>query len=186
LKYFNSQALDWGLSRGLIKNRPLTGFFYSIFSSGRQISDPPCPEKPATRSWLVELAGDDGVLDEEFKRNDFEGVLVSGFENNRAGGSGLLDLQPAGSTDAPAVTWFETGETKLGHRGTEVVSEGFGGFEKGRVDDAADGVDSIVFGASLATAGSVEAGHGLAAADVERLAEDVFAAVFDGFDVGHR
>src|SRR5260370_19968765 len=134
---------------------------------------------------LVELTGDDGVLDQKFERNDLEGVFVGGFEDDRAGGSGLLDLQPAGGTDAPTVAGFEAGETELGHGGAEIVAEGFGGFKKWSVDDAADGVDTMVFGASLAAAGAVEAGHGLAAADVERLAEDVFAAVLDGFYGGH-
>ena len=57
--------------------------------------------------------------------------------------------------------------------------------EEGSVDDAADGVDAEVVGAGLAAAGAVEAGHRLTAADVERLAENVLAAVFDGFDGGH-
>jgi hypothetical protein len=134
---------------------------------------------------LVELAGDDGVLDQKFERNDLEGVFVGGFEDDWAGGSGLLDLQPASGTDAPAVAGFEAGETELGHGGAEVVAEGFGGFKEWSVDDAADGVDAMVFGARLATACAVEACHGLAAADIEGLAQDVFAAVFDGFDSGH-
>ena len=41
---------------------------------------------------LVELAGDDGVLDQKLERNDLEGVFVGGFEDDRASGSGLLDL----------------------------------------------------------------------------------------------
>ena len=93
--------------------------------------------------------------------------------------------EPAGGADAPAVAGFEAGEAILRHGGAEVVAESFGGFEEGGVDDAADGVDAVVVGAGLAAAGAVEAGHGLAAADVEGLAEDVFAAVFDGFDGGH-
>ena len=55
----------------------------------------------------MKLAGDDGVLDQKFEGNDFEGVLVSGFENDRAGCPGLLDFQPTGSTDAPAVAGLE-------------------------------------------------------------------------------
>jgi len=156
----------------------------------------------AKRNLLVELAGDDRVdaervdrsvklrgdycvLDEELEGNDFEGVLVSGFEDDGAGRAGLLDLKPPCSTDAPAVARFEAGESVLGHWGAEVVAEGFGGLEEGRVDDAADGVDAVVVGAGLAAAGAVEAGHWLAAAEVEGLAEDVFAAVFDGFYGGH-
>lgn len=133
----------------------------------------------------MKLAGDNRVLDEKLEGNDFEGVLVSGFEDDGAGGSSLLDLKPAGGTDAPAVTGFETGKTELRHRSAEIVAERLGGFEKGSVDDAADGMDAEVVGASFTAAGAVETGHRLAAADVQRLAEDVLAAVFNGFDGGH-
>lgn len=129
----------------------------------------------------MNFVGDDGELDEEFEGDDFEGVFVGGFEEDGAGGSGLLDLEPAGGADAPAVAGFEAGEAVLGHGGGEVVAEGFGGGEERGVDDAADGVDAQVVGAGLAAAGAVEAGHGIAAADVEGLAEDVFAAGFGGF-----
>jgi hypothetical protein len=135
---------------------------------------------------LVELAGDHGVLDQELERYDLEGVFVGGFEDDGAGGSGLLDLQPAGGTDAPAVAGFEAGEAELRHGSAEVVTQGLGGGEEGGVDDAADGVDAVVFGACLAAARAVKARHGLTAADVERLAQDVFAAVLDGFYGGHR
>jgi hypothetical protein len=134
----------------------------------------------------VELSGDDGVLDKEFKRDDLEGVLVGGFKDDRAGGSSLLDLQPTRGADAPAVTGFETGKAKLGHGSAEVVPESFGGFQERLVDDAADGVDAKVFGAGFAAAGAIETGHGLAAADVERLAQNVFTAVFDGFNGWHQ
>ena len=133
----------------------------------------------------MKLAGDDGVLDEELEGDDLEGVLVGGFEDDGAGCSGLLDLQPAGGADAPAVAGFEAGEAVLGHGGGEIVAEGFGGGEEGRIDDAADGVDAVVVGAGLAAAGAVEAGHRGAAAGVEGLAEDVFAAGFEGFGGGH-
>jgi hypothetical protein len=133
----------------------------------------------------VELTRDDGVLDQELERNDLEGVFVGGFEDDRAGGSSSLDLEPAGGTDAPAVARLEAGEAELRHGGAEVVAEGLGGFEEWSVDDAADGVDAMVVGASLAAAGTVEAGHGLAAADVEGLAQDVFTAVFDRFNSRH-
>jgi len=186
LKYFNSQALGWGLSRDFIKNRTVTGLFHSIFASRRRISDDANTGKPAAQMALVELAGDDGVLDQKLERNDLEGVFVSGLEDDRAGGSGLLDLEPAGRADAPAVAGFEAGEAKLRQRGTEIVAQSLGGFKEWSVDDAADGVDAMVFGARLATARAVKTRHRLAAADVERLAEDVFTAVLDGFDGGHR
>jgi hypothetical protein len=73
----------------------------------------------------------------------------------------------------------------LRHGGAEVVAQDLGRLEEGRVDDAADGMDAVVLGAGLAAAGAIKAGHGLAAANVEGLAENVFAAVSDGFDGGH-
>ena len=133
----------------------------------------------------VKLAGDNRVLNKQLEWNDFEGVLVSGFEDDRAGGTSLLDRKPAGGTHAPAVAGFEAGKAKLRHGSAEVVAERLGGFEEGSVDDAADGVDAEVFGAGLAAAGAVEAGHRLAATDIKRLTEDVLATVLDGFDVGH-
>ena len=133
----------------------------------------------------VELVGDDRVLDEELEGNDLEGVFVGGFEDDGAGGPSLLYLQPAGSTDAPAVSGFEAGETKLRHGSAEVVAEGLRGFEEGRVDDAADGVDAVIFGAGFAAAGAVETGHGLAAAGGEGLSEDIFPAGGSWFNGGH-
>jgi hypothetical protein len=135
---------------------------------------------------LVKLGGDYGVLDQELKGDDLEGGLVGGFEDDGAGGSGLLDLEPTGGADAPAVAGFEALEAELGHRCAQVVAESFRCGEERGVDDAADGVDAEIVGAGLAAAGAVEAGHGFAAAGVERLAEDVFSAGFDGFCGWHR
>jgi hypothetical protein len=97
----------------------------------------------------------------------------------------LLNLKPAGGADTPAISRFETSEAELRHRGAEVVAEGFRGFEEWFVYDAADGVDSVIVGAGLAAAGAVEAGHRLAATDVEGLAKDVLTTVFYGLDGGH-
>jgi hypothetical protein len=112
----------------------------------------------------VELGGDDGVLNEELEGDDTESVLMGGLEEDRAGCAGLLDLKPTGGTDAPAIAWSESGEAILRHGGAEVIAEGFGGFEEGLVDDAADGVDTVVVGAGFAATGAIEAGHGLATA----------------------
>ena len=49
---------------------------------------------------------DDGVLDKKLEGNDLERVFVSSFEDDGAGRSSLLNLQPTGSTDAPTVTGF--------------------------------------------------------------------------------
>ena len=78
----------------------------------------------------MESGGDDGVLDEEVEGDDFEGVLMGGLEENGAGSSGLLDREPSGGADAPAVSGFEAGESILGHGGGKVVAEGFRGGEE--------------------------------------------------------
>jgi hypothetical protein len=127
----------------------------------------------------VELFRYYGELDEKFKRNDAKSVLVSCFEDNRAGCSGLLDLEPAGGTYAPAIAGFEAGESVLRHWGGKVVAEGLGGGEEWGVDDATDGVDAEVTGAGVAAAVAIEAGHGLAAAGGQGLAEHVAGGVFD-------
>jgi hypothetical protein len=134
---------------------------------------------------LMKLAGYDSVLDEQLEGNDLEGVLVGGFEDDGACGTSLLNLKPAGGTDTPAISGFETSKAELWHGSAEVVAEGFRGFEEWLVYDAADSVNSVIVGASLAAAGAVEAGHGFTAADVEGLAKNVFTTVFDGLDGGH-
>ena len=110
---------------------------------------------------------------------------MGGFEDDGACGARLLNLKPTGGADTPAVSGFEASEAELRHGGAEVVAKGFRGFEEWFVYDAADGVDSVIIGAGLAAAGTVEAGHGLAAADIQRLAKDVLATILDRFDGGH-
>jgi hypothetical protein len=134
----------------------------------------------------MKLVRDNGVLDQKLEGYDFEGGLVGRFENDGAGGTGLLDLEPSSGADAPAVARFEASEAVLRHRSAEIVAECLRGSEEWGGDDAADGVNAEIFRAGLAAAGSVEAGHGFAAADIEGLAEDVFAAGFNGFCYGHR
>ncbi len=161
------------------QNTTLACIFRNIFYL------PPLFSADDNRRALVKLAGDHRVLDEKLEGDDLEGVLVGGFEDDRAGSTGLLDLQPSGSTDAPAVAGFETGKAKLRHGRAEVVAKSLGGFKEGRIDDTADGVDTVVVGAGLTAAGAVEAGHRLTAADIQGLAKDVFPAIFDGFYGGH-
>ena len=127
-------------------------------------------------------------MDQQFERDDLEGGLVGGFEDDGAGGSGLLDLEPAGGADTPAVAGSEAGESVLRHGCAEIVAKGLGDAEELFIDDAADGVDTEVVGACVATVVAVEAGRRilrLAAADVQRLAEDVATAGFDGFGDRH-
>ena len=75
--------------------------------------------------WLVELAGNHGVLDEKLKGNDLERVLMGGFQDDRAGCASLLNLQPARSTEAPSVAGLEASEAVLRHGSAEVVAKSF-------------------------------------------------------------
>jgi len=138
---------------------------------------------------LVQGLRDDGVVDENLEGHYSQGGLVRGFEDDGASGPGALYLQPAGGTDAPAVSGLEPCESILRHGGAQVVAKLFGDAQKVFADDAADGVETEVFGAGLAAAGPVEAGHGLAAADIERLPQDILTARLcgfaDGFDLCH-
>jgi hypothetical protein len=90
----------------------------------------------------VELVRNNGVLNEEFEGNDAKCVFVRRFENYGAGGSGLLHLQPASGAHAPAIAGLEAVEAILRHGRGEIVAKSLAGGEKGRIDDAADGVDT--------------------------------------------
>jgi hypothetical protein len=85
----------------------------------------PCLSVKNRTAQLVELAGDHGVLDEKLKGNNLEGVLVGGFQDDGAGCTSLLNLKPARSTEAPAVTGFEACEAVLRYGSAEVVAKGF-------------------------------------------------------------
>src|SRR5437763_13509589 len=151
------------MSRHLMENRGPPGFFHRIFAWGRQISDRSGIGHPAgaISAALVKLVGDDRVLDQKLERNDLESILMRGLENDRAGGAGLLHLEPAGGTDAPAVAGFQAREAELGHGGAEIISERLRGREERRVDNAADSVDAVVFNAGLTAARAVKTCHGL-------------------------
>jgi hypothetical protein len=129
---------------------------------------------------LVEGFGDDGVGEEDFEGDDFESGFVSGFEYDGAGCPGALDLEPAGSTDAPAVSGLEAGEAVLRHGCGEIVAEAGRGGEEFFVHDAANGVEALVVRAGVAAAVAEEARHGLAAAGFKSLAEDVFLGLEGG------
>lgn len=126
---------------------------------------------------LVQGFRNDGVLKEEFKRDDFQGALVGGFEHDRASGTGLLHLEPACGADAPAVAGAEAGEAEMGHRCGEVIAQACGGLKELGGDDAADRMQAEIFGGGVAARVAEEAGDWVGAADLEGLAEYVFLRV---------
>ena len=138
---------------------------------------------------LVKRVRDDGVFNQDFERNNRQRGLVGRLQHDRATCPGLLDLKPPRGADAPAIAGFEARKAKLRHGRAEVVAEEFGDAKELLVDDAADGVDAEVVRTGLAAAGAIETCHGLAAADLERLAENISSAsldgLLDGFGSGH-
>lgn len=138
---------------------------------------------------LVERIRNYSILNKNLKWHDGERGLVGGFEHNRTCRACLLNLKPARGADAPLVPWLEARKAELRHRGGEVVTEKLRDAQKLLVHDAADGVDTEVVGARLAATGTVEAGHGLAAAHIQGLAENISTTglyrFFDRFGAGH-
>lgn len=121
----------------------------------------------------MKLVGDDGVLYQELEGHNLEGVLVGGFEDDRAGCAGLLYLEPAGGTDTPAVARLKSLKAILRHRSGEIVAERLAGGQKTLVYDTADRVDAEIIGAGVAAAVPVEASHWFTATDSERLTKHV-------------
>lgn len=122
----------------------------------------------------MEGFGDDGKLEQGLEGDDVESVLVGGLEDDRAGGTGFVYLQPAGGADAPAVAGLEAGKAVLRHGGGKIVAETSGGGEELGCDDAADGVDTDVVRAGAAAAVAIEARHGVVPARFERLTKNIF------------
>ena len=71
------------------------------------------------------------------------------------------------------VSRLEAGEAEGQHRGGEVVALGAAVGEKGLVNDAADRVHSLILAIGATAAVPIPAGEGLAATDLQWLAEDV-------------
>src|SRR5665213_318192 len=127
---------------------------------------------------LLQCLRNDSILQQYLEGHDFEGALVGGFKDHRAGGAGALHLEPARSADAPAVSGAETGEAKMRHRRREVVAELRGHGEKLLRHNAADGVNTEVLRRGVATTVAEKSRNGIGAAGFERLAEDVLLLGF--------
>ena len=73
---------------------------------------------------LMKLGWDHCVLNQKLEGHDLQSGFVCSLENDGARRSGLLNLEPAGRTDTPAVARLEACEAVLGHRRAQVVAEG--------------------------------------------------------------
>lgn len=128
-------------------------------------------------SWdflLVERFGNYGILQEEFEGDDFQGALVGSFEDDRASGTGFLDVKPATGADAPAIPGTEPREAEVRHRGGKIVAEARGGGEEFCCNDAAYRVQAEILRRGVTAGVAEKAGGGIGAADFEGLAENVF------------
>jgi len=103
----------------------------------------------------------------------FGGGGVSGVEADLGCHACFEGLLPALDAEAPAVAGYQTWEVVLGARGDEIIAHAPGEFEELVCHFDTDGVQPFVIGPRAAVAIAVKAGHGLAAAAAEFLAEDV-------------
>lgn len=117
--------------------------------------------------------GNDSVLQKNIERHDFQRVLMCRLKNYGARRARLLYLQPSRRTDTPAVAWLQSGKSILGHWSGEIIAQMSRHCEKFLSHDTADCVHAKVFRARTATTVSVEAGHWLAAACFEGLAQHI-------------
>ncbi len=98
----------------------------------------------------------DGVALEVFEIDEFQRMDVGGFQNDRAGDTGLEGLFPAGDTDTPTVPGFQSWKTVQRKGGDKVVTNRLLMGEKLGCHLAADGVKSFVIGAGIAATVAVE------------------------------
>ena len=82
------------------------------------------------------------------------------FQNDGAGVTGVEGFLPAGSADAPAITWNKSGESIHWHGSAEIVAAGFAELEKLPGDNTAHRVATVVLRTDLAFAVPVESGEG--------------------------
>lgn len=130
-------------------------------------------------------AGDNGVLNEKFKRYDFQGVLMRRLKDDRARCTRLWNREPARRADAPAIAWLEAFKSILRHRRNQVIAQRTRRFKEGLVNDAADRVDPDVVRTRIAAAIAIKPRHWLTATDFEGLAENVAPRTFDWFSGRH-
>jgi len=96
--------------------------------------------------------------------DEFEGQHMGGLEMNGRGESSLESLLPPLGAQAPAVTGSHSGEANFRVRSRQVIASGTTELEKFRRGFDTDQVMAEIFTASLAAAGTVEPGQGVAAA----------------------
>ena len=110
---------------------------------------------------------------EQFRRDDVEGRLVRGRQDHRRGMARPGGLEPAESTEAPAISHDEPREAPLRLRGDEIIADRHREGEEVGGHHGADGVGPRIGGHRSAAAVAEEAGERRVGAGHERLAEDV-------------
>ncbi len=120
------------------------------------------------------VCGDvDRVLAESIERNDLEGTLVSGREDDVGRGAIQVRSQPVGRSHAPPIARPEPRKTVLRHRRDEVVADPLLVLEKFGGDHGADRVAAEVLRTGATAAVTEEAGHGVGATRREGSSQHV-------------
>jgi hypothetical protein len=127
------------------------------------------------RSWI---RGDvDRVLLQSFERDDLEGSLMRGCENDVRCRAVDVRLKPVGCGHTPAIARHQPGKAIVRHWRDQVVADLLLMLEKLGGDHGADRVAAKVLGAGVTATVAKEPGDRIGATCVERSAEDV--------EVGH-
>ena len=113
------------------------------------------------------------MLPENLQRNDVGRADLGGFQQNRWGHSILVGLLPARRTDAPVIAGLKTWKTEVRHRRAQIIALGSAVTEKAFRHHTADTVTSKIRHIGSTMSISEPSGHRLAAADLERLTENV-------------
>src|SRR4051794_19957480 len=113
------------------------------------------------------------MLRERGQRHDVERARARRREHDERRRAVLVGAQPVGDRHAPAVAGHEAGEAEPQHRRREVVADAVLVLEELGRDDRADEMRSDAAGVRTAAAVAEEARHRVAAARLERPAEDV-------------
>jgi hypothetical protein len=101
-------------------------------------------------------------------------------KENSGSHPGIQSLFPASCAQAPAISFTQAGKVKFGPGSREIVPLGSREFEKVFGDFDTNCVHPNVIGSGVALSISVETGHGILAADLERATENIPCWALDG------
>jgi hypothetical protein len=94
-------------------------------------------------------------------------------KNDPGRAAGIQRFLPAGDTEAPMISRFQTRKAEVRGGRRKIVARGLGKLEKLGAHPDADGVQAVIARSGVAAAISKESSERIKAARLQRLAEDV-------------